>query len=140
MECSQTKMQRIQPGQRVIGGAMGVLAPVIENPAPEVVEEDIIARIQKRIPQRRTEAEAQGLDYGPLVEGTAMGFSPGLYYDLYLARKRADTISDQPLVSQHHPVPLFPGDQHLPREATRRRTARSAFLERSIACHCWFGR
>lgn len=84
---------------------MGELAHVIEIPAPEVNEEDIIARIQKRIPQRRTEAEAQGLDYEHLVGGKAMGFGPGLYYDLYLACKRADTIEvPLSLVKSKEPV------------------------------------
>jgi len=106
MECSQTKMQMIEPGQRVIGGAMAELAHVIEISAPEVNGEDIIARIQKRIPQRRTEAEAQGLDYEHLVGGTAMGFSPGLHYDLYLARKRADTI-EVPLSLVKSKVPVL---------------------------------
>jgi hypothetical protein len=87
---------------------MGELAHVIEIPAPEVNEEDIIARIQKRIPQRRTEAEAQGLDYERLVEGTAMGFSPGLYYDLYLARKRADAM-EVPLSTVKSKVPVLGG-------------------------------
>ncbi len=91
-----------------MGETMPELANVIEVPAPEVDERDIIARIQKRIPQRRTEAEAQGLDYEHLVKGAATGFSPGVELDLYLARKRADTI-EVPFSLAKSKVPVIGG-------------------------------
>ena len=71
---------------------MRELAHVIEIPAPEIDEQDVMARIQTRIPQRRAQAEAQGLDYDRLVGDPAMTFSAGLYYDLYLACTRANDI------------------------------------------------
>ena len=85
---------------------MRELAHVIEIPAPEIDEQDVMARIQTRIPQRRAEAEAQGLDYDRLVEGTTMTFSAGLYYDLYLARQRANAI-EVPLSLEESTVPVL---------------------------------
>lgn len=87
---------------------MPELAHVIEIPAPEINERDIIERIQKQIPQRRAKTEAQGLDYERIAEGAAMSFSAGLYYDLYLARKRADAI-EVPLSLVQSRVPVLGG-------------------------------
>jgi hypothetical protein len=87
---------------------MRELASVIEIPAPEVNEQDIIAQIQKRIPQRQAEAKAQGLDYERLVEGAATSFSPALYYDLFLARRRADAV-EVPLTLEKSQVPIIGG-------------------------------
>jgi hypothetical protein len=89
-------------------GVMREPAHVIEIPAPEVNEQDVIARIQKQLSQRQATAEAQGLDCERLVQGAEMRFSAGLYYDLFLARNRADDI-EVPLSLVQSRVPLLGG-------------------------------
>jgi hypothetical protein len=63
------------------------LEKIIEIRNPEIDAEAIMRRIRENIRQRRSEAEAQGLDYEAFVEGLyaspdAARFDRSLYYDL----------------------------------------------------------
>jgi hypothetical protein len=63
------------------------LDAIIEIRDPEIDAEAIMRRIRENIRQRRTEAEAQGLDYEAFVEGlysaqVTARFEHSLYYDL----------------------------------------------------------
>jgi len=70
----------------------------IEIRDPEVDVEEIMSRIRQRIQERRSQAQAQGLDYDGLVDDQATSFrtsgrfDPDLYYDLHQVRNSADTI------------------------------------------------
>lgn len=70
----------------------------IEIRDPEIDIEEIMARIRQRIQERRSEAQAQGLDYDRLVDDQAVNFRTSgrfdsdLYYDLHQVRTSADTI------------------------------------------------
>jgi len=71
---------------------------VIEIRDPEVNVEEVMGRIRERIRERRDQAQAQGLDYDRLVDGSAgkdvagRRLSADFYYDLYQARQSAETI------------------------------------------------
>lgn len=63
------------------------LEKIIEIRNPEIDAEAIMRRIRENIRQRRSEAEAQGLDYEAFVEGLyaspdATRFDRSFYYDL----------------------------------------------------------
>lgn len=69
---------------------------VIEIRGPEVSQDEIIAQIQARIQDRRTLAQAKGLDYDQLAEGSPSDRSgrvdPELHYELQQACKAAEAI------------------------------------------------
>ncbi|HRJ40370.1 MAG TPA: hypothetical protein PL105_00745, partial [Caldilineaceae bacterium] len=70
---------------------------VIDIRDSDVDVEEIMARIRQRIRARRAQAQARGLDYDRLTDGSLEGgssrfLSGDLYYDIYQVRESAETI------------------------------------------------
>ncbi len=70
---------------------------VIDIRDSDIDVEEIMERIRQRVRARRAQAQARGLDYDRLTDGSLEGgssrfLSGDLYYDIYQVRESAETI------------------------------------------------
>ncbi len=88
------------------------LEDVVEIHADQVDSETIMRTIRANLQQRRSAAQAQGLDFEALASGVLTQdsgrFAPEVYTNLRRANATADRIAVSQQVSEQH-VPLFGG-------------------------------